>query len=69
MNKNLSTNRSHAKKKKNASSNNLSSLQVHRGVQMESPKKSHKDAMKKDNPSTNGVSTCGKFILQVHGCL
>ena len=55
--------------KEHASTNGLSTLQVHRGVQTESHKESHKDSMKMDNASTNGLSPCGNSILQVHGCV
>ena len=57
----------HAKKKENASPNSLSSLQVHRSVQMENLKEIQLDEVKKDD--TNGLFSCGMFILQVYGCI
>ena len=56
-------------KNENAISTSVYSLQFHKGVQTETIKESHMDAMKKDNMNSNGLSSYGISILQVHGCI
>ena len=60
---------SHAKNKNNAIPNGLSSFKVHKGVQTESLKESQLDEVKQDNTNTNGLSSGGISLLQVHGCI
>ena len=58
---------SRAKKMDNASPNSLSSLQVQRSVQTTNIKESQLDEVKKND--TNGLSSSGISLLQVHGCI
>lgn len=58
---------SNEKKKDNVGPNSLSSLQVHKSVPTTNLKESQLDEVKKGD--TNGLSSSGISLLQVHGCI